>query len=197
MIIGVKVVEGIVGILFVDDRRLGLQRLLHVQNMGQFFVIHLDGINRFLGCANRGGNDCKDRLANIADLVGCQKRFVVPSEIDQRQERVGVHGNVAAAQHTNNPVLPLRSRGIDRPDARVVVGRTHATHVQEPVESMVVIEFRTPGYVTQDVLPDDRLANDIEVVRALVGKKVLAILCIHHAAPRCLAASSMASMIGS
>ena len=62
---------------------------------------------------------------------------------------------------------------------------------------MVVIEFRPPGYMTQDVLPDDRLADDIEVVGTLVGKKVLALLDWDHAAPRCLAASSIASMIGS
>ena len=63
------VVEVVLAVIFVDQRRAGLQRLLHVEDRRQLLVVDLDLGGRLARGALALGDDRDDLLALEAHLV--------------------------------------------------------------------------------------------------------------------------------
>jgi hypothetical protein len=110
-----------------------------------------------------------------------------------------------ARQDAHHAGHALGGAGVDPADARGVVRRARAAHVQQPFEQVVVIEGRAAGDMAGDVLPPRRLADLVEVVVAFVGEEFLAELDhvaadhrgVVHARHPPSATSRIAAMIGS
>ena len=123
--------------LFVDQRRVGLQRLFDGQDRLQRLVFDLDQLRRQLrgGIIARG--DGRDRLADIAHLAGRKHRLVLQHAADSRALNVRAGDDrfhawqrfaasvISIAADARMRMRALRHRGIKhaRPDEIVEVAR--------------------------------------------------------------------------
>ena len=80
----------VLAVIFVDQRRAGLQRLLHVEDGRQHLVVDLDLGGRLLRGALAVGQHRDDRLALPAHLVVGQHLLVLRADLDQDQDGVDI-----------------------------------------------------------------------------------------------------------
>jgi hypothetical protein len=84
----------------------------------------------------------------------------------------------------------------------MVMRAAHHLQVEQSFEGVVIEEWRTPRNMSRHILTLDTLADDIEIVIALIGEDVLPdvehrLLLQARFSPRAPAAARMALMIGS
>ena len=96
----------------------------------------------------------------------------------------------------------LGGAGVDGANARMVMRAAHDLEVQQALEGVVIEERRAAGDMTRHVLALNALADDVEIVVALVGNTVFPefehrVLLQACRWPRLPAAARMAVMIGS
>ena len=77
-------------VILVDERRAGLQRLVHVEHRRQHLVVDLDLRRRLVRRALAVGEHRDHRLALPAHLVVGQHLLVLGADLDQDQDRVDV-----------------------------------------------------------------------------------------------------------
>ena len=113
--------EIVVAVIFVDDRRAGLQRLLDVEDGGQDLVVDLHLGRGLAGDRVGFGDDGDDLLALEADLALGEHRLVVRLDLDQAKDRVDVRRHVLVGEDADDARHLLRRRGVDMEDAGVIV----------------------------------------------------------------------------
>ena len=84
MVVGVEVVECVIGVFFVDDRSFGFQSVFDVENMGQFFVVDAYQSDGVLSGTHRCCDNGQYGLTFVTDPIRCQQWFVITPEIDKR-----------------------------------------------------------------------------------------------------------------
>ena len=200
MVVKIVIVEGVVRILRVDRGRIRLQRLFDFKHEWSLIPRHPHGRDGVAGFPFGFGHDGQNRLALVVDVFAAQQRFIVASEIDEGQERVEIDGHVRGPDDSLHARHPFRSRGVNGPDPRSVMGRAHAPHMKQAVEKMIVEIFRPSGDMPDDILADRRFSDFVQVVGALVRENVFAKLDAAHPIPLSrisAAAVRIALMIGS
>jgi len=172
VVVKVVIVEGVVGIDLVDNRRVRLQRRFRVENVRQHLVVHSDG-STGVSCLPLGfGNDRGHGLADIGNLCILDQFLLILAEIDKREQRVEVVRHVARQHDAHDTGHAFRLAGIDGPDAGMVMRRAHAAHVKQTVEQVVVVVRRASGHVPQDVLATRRFADFLQVVVTLIREEI-------------------------
>ena len=196
------ILEVIVRIGFVDDGRAGLECLLDVEDSRQDFVVDP---HQLAGRHRRSlalGDDRHDGLALVVHLVDRKRGLVVLAEIDQAEQRVLVHRHIGCPQDALHARCALRRADIDGADAGMVMRAAHDLQMEQAFEGVIIEVARAPRDMARHVLALNALADDVEIVVALVGEEVLPDL--EHRVlpqarfwPRAPAAARMALMIGS
>ena len=166
--------ELVVGIGFVDHRRARCDCLFDIEHVRENFPLDADLVRGGTGLLFGIRDDGRDRLALVGNLVGAEHGLVIEAEVEQAQQGIQIDRDIATKQHATHAGHAFGFGRIDRTNARMMVGTAGAAQVQQSVELMVVVVRRATGDMTKDVLAPCRLANDVEVVVALVGKNFLA-----------------------
>ncbi len=174
VIVFVVIFEVVMRVGFVDYRRARFERLLDVEHGREWIVVDAHERprreRRRLGLRDDGNHG----LALVADLVDGERRLVVLAEVDEAEQRVLVHRHVGAAQHALDAGRARRRCDVDVADPGVVVRAAHHFQVEQAFEGVIVVEPGPAGDVTGHVLALETLADDVEVVVALVGEDVFA-----------------------
>ena len=101
-------------VILVDDRRAGLQRLLHVEDGRQHLVVDLDLGGGLVRGALAVGEHRDHRLALPAHLVGGQHLLVLRPDLDQDQDRVDIVRHVLVREDARHARMLLGLRRVDR-----------------------------------------------------------------------------------
>ena len=163
-------------------RRVGLQRLLDVEDRGQLLEVELDPLDRLVGRLLALGHDRGDRLAAVADALGGEHLLLVRLDPDQAEDRVDVLGDVRGGQRAHEAGDLLGLAEVDPLDARVHERVADHLEMEHPGVADVVDVLGRAGDVAHAVAALDVAPDDVE--RLLAGRA--------HAA-----ASAIASMIDS
>ena len=196
------ILEVIMRIGFVDDGRAGLERLLDVEDSRQGFVVDPHQLARSHRRGLALGDDRHDGLALVAHFVDRKRGLVILAEIDQTEQRILVHRHIRCPQDALHARCALRRADIDGADAGMVMRAAHNLQVEQSLEGVIIEEARTPRDMAWHILALNALADDVEIVIALIGEEVLAdiehrVLPQARCWPRAPAAARMALMIGS
>jgi hypothetical protein len=160
----VALVDEVVVAVRLDDRRLGLDRLLDVEHVRQVLVGDLDRGGALAGGTLARRHDRDDRLAAVQDLALGQHRLVGIADVDQRQHGVPVVRHVGVREDLDHALDLLGGRRVDADDGRVMaLGAVHP-QMQHPGRVDVLEVLRAAGDVAKRVQALDRLADDAEAV---------------------------------
>jgi hypothetical protein len=174
VVVAAVILEAVLRVGLVDDRRAGFERLLDVEHRRQRLVVDPDLRQRLESLALAVCDHRDDRLALVADLVDRERRLVVLAEVQEAQKRVEVPRHVGAADHAPDAGRALGRARVDAADAGMVARAAQDLEVEEARELVVVEIGRRSGDVADHVLALRRLADLVEVLVALVGKVFLA-----------------------
>ena len=161
-------------------RRAGLDCVFGVDDEGQFLVVDLDRFGGVHGPVLGVGDHHRDRLADVARLVGGQEhvradedgaaagRVQLHVELGFRQRVVRNGGEffretIGAGEHREHAFHFLRARRVDVADARVRIRRAHHRRVGLPLEQEVVAELAAAGDQPLVLRPPDRFSDEAEV----------------------------------
>ena len=112
-------------LVLVQQRRVGLHRLLDVDDVGQHLVVDLDQLQRLLGDRLRRGGDGGDGVAVVQHLLARHHAARDVAEVDHQLagggDQDGHVGEIVAGDDGLDAGQLLGGRGVDRADARVRV----------------------------------------------------------------------------
>ena len=98
-------------------------------------VVDLDEFERILGEMARGGDHERHGVADVADLLGAERRKhrrVQAGQHHQRRERMGEPLDVGTGVHGGHAGCPPRRRDVDRRDPGVGERAAQERRVQDP-----------------------------------------------------------------
>ena len=139
-----------------------VERPLRVDHRGQLLVLHLDERQRVLGEVAAVGDDHRDALADIADLVHGQAppgvRGRVRTEVGQRVAQLG---GLRAGDHRVHPRGGQRLDGVDGGDRRVRVRAPQDRGVKHAGQGHVTDVAPAPAQELRVLDAPDRLADPL------------------------------------
>ena len=160
-----EVARGVV----VDERRVVRERGVEGGDRGLLLVGHPHALGAVLGRVRGGGDDERDRLADVADAVAREQRQLDGDEVLAAQggdERVDVL-QVARGEHRVDAVEGERLLRVDARDAGAGVGRADEGGVAQP-RALEVVDERAVAREVAAVLDGPDGAPDPAAV--LVGR---------------------------
>jgi hypothetical protein len=144
--------------------RLVPQRLLDVDDDRQRLVLDVHLLRRVDDRVLVHADDHRDPLADVADLAARQRPALGRRDLHagrrprHRQRRQQV-GHVLADVDRPDTAVRQRSRGVDRDDPRVCLGRAHDRGVQHAVQGDVVDVLRAAADQARVLLAAQRAAD--------------------------------------
>ena len=175
----------ILAMIFVDQRRTGLEGVFHIKDRGQLLVVDAHQSGCLIGASFTVGDDGDYRLAKPAYLVEGKHWLVFRSEIDQAQHGINIVRNVFCHNDPLDARMPLRRTRIDVQDPCMVVRTADHAEVKEPWNTPVGVERRDASDVAGGVGALPRLADFLEIIVALVSEIAFAISITPLPAPLC------------
>lgn len=174
VIVYVVIDKRVLRIGLVDHGRAGLQRILDIEHGRQGLVIDPDLGNGLERLAFAVGDNGKDRLALVADLVDRQRGLVILAEVDEAEKRVEIDRDIGATDDPAHAGRAFCVRGIDATDPCMGLCRAHDLQMQHALQLVIIEVARRARDVAKHVLTLRALADFLEVIVALVGENVLA-----------------------
>ena len=145
----------VVGVVFVQQRRVRRHGLQPGSDRGQHLIVHLDEPRRFLGGLLVHRRHRGDAVAGIARLGGGEVRLVAHEAAVADVRKVG------GRHHRLDARQPLGALGADGGDARVGVRAQHHLAGKHSVAGQDVrAEHRLPGDLLQNLDPGKLLTDD-------------------------------------
>ncbi len=123
-------VVGLTLLLVPDERGVGLEAPLRVDDHRQLVIVHVDEREGIAGDVWVGGDHRRHFLPLVTDLVGGEHRLGVTGEC--RHPRQVVRRHQFAGDHRDHTVERLGLAGVDRDDPGVGQGRSEDGHVEHP-----------------------------------------------------------------
>ena len=155
-------------LVFVEDRRIGLHRVAHVDHVGQHFVIDLDQLQRRTGDGIAGGGDGGDRMAVIEHVFARHHVARDVAEIDHQFARCRVFdrhvGEIVARHHRFYAGQRFRRGDVYRQD--IGAGMRAAQHPADQLTGQRNIRCvtRASGDLVHGIAARGRVgADDLEI----------------------------------
>ena len=158
----VALVPEVVRVPVRDARRVGLERLLDVEDGGQLLEVQPDPLDRLDGGRLALGDDGHDRLAAVAGALGGEHLLLVRLDPDQAEDRVDVLRDVRGGQRADEPGHLLRLGQVDPADARVHERVADHLEMEHPGVADVVDVLGGPGDVAHAVAALDVAPHHVE-----------------------------------
>ena len=155
-------------LIFMQDRRIGLHRIAHVDHMGQNFVFHLDQLQRLLGDGIAGRGNGSNRVTVIQHVF---TRHHVPrhvAEVDHQFARCRMlNGHIREVVARDDGLYAgqcLGGGGVDRQD--IGAGMRAAQHTADQLTGQADIGriAGAPRDLVDGIAARGRVrANDLEI----------------------------------
>ncbi len=149
--------------VLVHERRAGSEGGLEVDDRIQRIDVHDDVADRVFGDVPAGGDDHRDRFADVADLLPRERQVrarmkdqvVDRRRRDEERRRLRVLAEVVRRVDREHAGAAARRRRVDRSDARVRVVAAHEGDVRHARQVHVVHEARAAGEQPLVFVADD------------------------------------------
>ena len=174
-----------------EQRRVGLHRLVDIDDVRQYLVIDIDQRRRFLGDRFADRRDRGDRVALIERLLARHDVARYVPEILRDPLRADIFefmvGEVLGGDHRLDPGQCLGLRGVDRADAGMRMRRADDLAVERARRREIGAVHRAPGHLWHAVRTDRPRPHPLEPCRRNV---------VHRSSPssRCTGCSQITVM---
>ena len=151
-----------------QQRRVVRHRLVHVDDVRQHFVVHLDQRRRLIGDRGAGGRDRGHRVALVQRLLA---RHDVARDVPEvHRDALGADvveflvRQVLRGDHRLHAGQLLGRRGVDRADARMRVRRAEDPAVQHAGQLVVAAVHRASRHLGHAVRTDRPGSHPLEAL---------------------------------